>query len=150
MASLDHSQQRSLLAELVEAGARGAAAGGGSRLVVAACVAAIIRASGDHPFEAEVSARLAAVEKALQAQLLASQAIGHSHHSAQGLLPQGDIVRANAAKHAFGLQVPFAAADLPTLRAAQRGSRSRRSGRPCQPVPQAHEGAYRRHGCGRQ
>jgi Mg-chelatase subunit ChlI len=125
------------LALLVEAAARGASAGGGSRQVVAAAVSAVIRtfmqieqaqgvavkpqpSSSDD--DEEVISRVDSIRQVIRAQVAAT-VDGHGPHSATGLVPHDVVVRANAARHAFSLDVPFAVASMADLRSSQRGAR---------------------------
>jgi hypothetical protein len=109
----------------------GLVVGGASRQVVAAAVAAVVRAyaslgrseeslpglpAEDLVVSREVNERLQALAKPLYAQVVA----GAPSHSARGLVAPDVQVRANAAKHQFMHEKPFSQVSMKEIRRAQR------------------------------
>ena len=97
---------------------------GASRQVVCSVVATIWRLVLSSPEDDAVTqslgARLRALEPVLRAQEHAARS-GYPHHSAKGLVPHSQRLRANAARHIFGPD--FGDLSEREMRQLQRGTR---------------------------
>ena len=103
---------------------------GATRHIVAAAAAAIVRAVASLPgggsapedpaVAEEVKERLDAIAPAITAQVCAARPF----HSSHGLVDASTHIRANAARHQFVHDKPFAEVSLKEIRSAQRSSRA--------------------------
>ena len=77
-------------------------------------------AAANFDIEAEIQARMAALEHQVRAQVLAQVVDGEVHHSARGLIDASPHLAATAAKHNFKNHKPFAEGTARDLRCQAR------------------------------